>query len=134
MLIKKYVKYIYSVSSKPAILYALIGLLLALSYPIVNMHTDSDGSGWLPKDSKKLIIKNLYQEKFGSDEIVIVYLTFPDTVSETGHLKVLKQITDSITKNIHGFESVFSAYNIDRLKRVTGTKYAMQMKKKIFKY
>ena len=132
MLIKKYVKYIYSVSSKPAILYALIGLLLVLSYPIVNMHTDSDGSGWLPKDSKKLIIKNLYQEKFGSDEIVIVYLTFPDTVSEAGHLKVLKQITDSITKNIHGFESVFSAYNIDRLKRVTGTKYAMQMKKNYF--
>jgi len=132
MLIKKYIKYIYYISSRPLVLYTLIILLTALSYPILNIHTDNDGKGWLPGDSKKLVLKNLFQQKFGSDEIIVVYLTFPDTSTKSNRIKLLSRITDSVTNNLYGFEDVFSDYNIEQLKHIMGTKYANRMEKAYF--
>lgn len=132
MLIKKYIAYIKFSSSKPILLYFLALLILALSFPIFSIHTDGDGKGWLPKDSKKLYYKNLNQEKFGSDEIVIVYLTFPDTASQNYHIQKLKEITDSVSVHLKDFQSVFSNYSIQKTESLVGKKYANQMKDAYF--
>ncbi len=132
MIIKKYINYINTIASRPFLLLGLALLILALSYPIFDIHLDKDGKGWLPKNSKKLFYKNLYQEKFGSDEVVVLYLTFPDTASTDYHLLKLKQIDDSISKNIYGFESVFSKNNIGQIKHLVGSKYAQYMQDAYF--
>ena len=132
MLIKKYTIYVYFIASKPLLLGVLSLLVLLLSYPIFTIHTDSTGEGWLPKNSNKLRIKNLYQKKFGSDETLIIYLTFPDTTSKSYRIETLKKINDSLTKNIYGIEHVFSKYSIEQLKGLLGKKYAEKIESVYF--
>ncbi|MFA9392498.1 MAG: RND family transporter [Prolixibacteraceae bacterium] len=132
MLLKKYIVYIKYSSSKPILLIFLAVIILALSFPIRNIHIDGDGKGWLPKGSNKLFYKNLYQEKFGSDEVVVVYLTFPDSSTSTYHQQKLKEIADSVEMHLNGFQTVFSNYSIDQLEHLVGNKYASRMKDAYF--
>lgn len=131
-MIKQYIKYIYYVSSKPILLFLLVSIVLGLSFPIFNIHLDTDGQSWLPKNSKKLFYKNLHQQIFGSDELIILYLKFADTTTQEYHLLKLKQINDSIVKNLHGFDKVFSKYSITQIKDLTNKKYANELNKAYF--
>jgi uncharacterized protein len=107
-------------------------LILISSFPIFNIHTDSDGTGWFPKKSKQLINRNQFLKDFGSDELMMLYLTFPDTTSFDFRIEKLQQIGDSITANLYGFETVFSKYNVTKIGEVMGDKYAHRMEQAYF--
>jgi len=111
----------------------LLSLLIILgSYPVLKMHTDSNGEGWLPKNSKKLELRNQFLKDFGSDELMMLYLTFPDSSSRDYKLEMLGRISDSVSNCIYGFESVFSRYNILKIEEVMGAKYAQRMEQSYF--
>ena len=107
-------------------------IILASSFPIFNIHTDSNGEGWFPKKSKQLIDKNQFLKDFGSDELMMLYLTFPDSTSNEFRIEKLQQISDSVTKNLYGFETIFSKYNIQKIREVMGDKYAQRMNRAYF--
>ena len=107
-------------------------IVLASSYQIFSIHTDSDGEGWFPKKSKQLINKNQFLKDFGSDELMMLYLTFPDSASNEYKQELLQQINDSVTKNINGFETVFSKYSLSKIGEVMGDAYAKKLEHAYF--
>ena len=107
-------------------------VIIACSFPIFDIHTDSNGEGWFPKKSKQLINRNQFLNDFGSDELMMLYLTFPNTASNDFRIEKLQQVGDSITKKLYGFETVFSKYNVTKIAEVMGDKYAYRMQQAYF--
>src|ERR1035437_7042017 len=124
MILKKYIQYIQYAASKPYLLAILMTVFLLSSYPIFNIHSDSNGQGWLPKNSQQLIRKNQFINDFGSDEVMMLYLTFSDTCTSQYRLNRIQKLNDTISKSLYGFENIFSRYNISEITEVTGKNYA----------
>ena len=124
MILKKYIQYIQYAASKPYLLAILMTIFLLSSYPIFNIHSDSNGQGWLPKNSQQLIRKNQFINDFGSDEVMMLYLTFPDTCTSQYRLNRIQKLNDTISKSLYGFENILSRYNISEISEVTGKNYA----------
>lgn len=132
MIKRKYIQYIEFAARRPIILILLTLLFFALSFPILTIHFDNNGEGWYPKSSKRLQLKNQFIKDFGSDEMMMYLLTFPDTVSKERRVEMLKTLTDSLRKSIYNFETVFSKSNISDIEDVMGEKYASKMEKTYF--
>ena len=107
-------------------------IILAFSYPIFNIHFDDNGEGWYPENSERLLMKNKFVKDFGSDEMMMYLLTFPDTIPEVRRMELLRTLTDTIGKSIYNFENVFSKSNIHDVKAIMGEKYAHKMEHAYF--
>jgi len=127
MLKKIYINYIEFAIKKPIILILITILFLLFSYPILNIHFDNNGKGWYTKKSERLELKNQFVKDFGSDEMMIYLLTFPDSLSFDRRQELLYSLTDTVRKTIYSFENVFSRSNIYDIKSIMGEDYAQKM-------
>ncbi len=132
MIKRWYIQYVEFAAKRPVILLFITIFLFVFSYPILNIHFDNNGEGWYPKSSERLQLKYQFIKDFGSDEMMMYLLTFPDTVSKERRMEMLKNITDSIRKSIYNFETVFSKSNISDIDDLMGDKYALKIEKAYF--
>ncbi len=131
MLLKKYIQFIEYVVSRPFYLVVFSIFLLVSSFPIFNIHTDSTGEGWYPKNSKQLILKNQFIKDFGSDELMMLYLTFPDSSSSQSRMNSLQKVSASVS-SLYGFENILSRTNISAIKDLMGNSYANKIEHSYF--
>ncbi len=131
-MLKKYGQYIQYASSKPLLLILITSLILACSYPIFNIHQDPNGEGWLPKNSKQLLARNQFLKDFGSDELMLLYLTFPDTSTQQYRLNTLESISDKAGSSIYGFSTILSRSSISKVSSIMGKSYSKKMEKLYF--
>ena len=132
MIIKRYTQLINFLGQRPWLLIVLTLFVLAGSYPIFSIKGDETGEGWLPNNSKQLFYKNKFISDFGSDELMMLYLRFPDTCHAPYRLGVVKQVSDTITHTIKGFESIFSRANIADITDIMGRPYSKKIEKLYF--
>jgi predicted RND superfamily exporter protein len=132
MIKEKYRQYVTFAAKKPLLLLSLTLLLLVLSYPIRSIHFDNNGEGWYPKSSERLQLKNRFIKDFGSDEMMMYLLTFPNNTPPEKRAELLKNVSDSIKKKIYNIETVFSKSDISDIQRIVGEHYAQKMEKTYF--
>ena len=134
MIKRKYYQYIEFAAKHPIVLILLTILFLVFSYPILHlkMNFDNNGEGWYSKNSERFQLKKQFVKDFGSDEMMMYLLTFPDTILKERRLEYVKNLTDSINSSIYNFESVFSTCNISEFEGQLGSKYASKMEKIYF--
>ena len=133
MILKRYTTLINFLARRPAILLALAAMVLLCCYPIKNIHQDTTGEGWLPNNPRQLSYKNRFIREYGSDELMMLYLTFPNTYNADQRLTVVKKVNDTILHSIKGFESVFSRYNVEDINELMGSGYARKINNLYFK-
>lgn len=132
MIKRKYLQYVEFAAKRPIILVIISILFLAFSYPVFEIHMDNNGEGWYPKSSVRLQAKNQFIADFGSDEMMMYLLTFPDTTTKERRSEILKTLTDTISKSIYNFENVFSKSMVKNIAEIMGEKYASKFEKIYF--
>ncbi len=127
-----YLKYVKYVSQKPILLLVLAFCVIIGGLPILKIRINNSPEDWNPKGSTQLIDKTEFIKHFGNDEMMFLYLTFPDTASDNYRLDLVQNTSNSI-RNIVGFEDVFTRNNLSSIRESMGKKYTKKLEQVYFK-
>jgi predicted RND superfamily exporter protein len=127
-----YLKYVKYLSRKPLLLALLTLCVIIGGLPILQIRINNSPEDWNPKGSSQLIDKEEFIKHFGNDEMMFLYLTFPDSASDNYRLKLIQTVSNSI-RNIYGFEDVFTRNNLSSIRESMGKKYTQKLEDVYFK-
>jgi len=114
-----YLRYLNFINKKPLLLLMLCILILVAGKPGLKIRVNNNMEDWFPSSSKQLVDKKQFIQKFGSDELMFLLLTFPDTSSSAYKLKVLRDLSDSLV-SLNGFDQVLSSISSHNCYQVKG--------------
>jgi len=129
---KFYLRYITYAAKRPWLLILLMAIVILSGLPILKIHIANRPVDWYPENSRQLPDKLEFENYFGNDEVMVLYLTFPKGSSEDYKLDQLYNTSENIRK-IHGFDQTFSRLNLTSLKGLMGDEYVHKMEDIYFK-
>ncbi|HXB39073.1 MAG TPA: MMPL family transporter [Bacteroidia bacterium] len=126
-----YLKYVKYVSGKPLLIIVLVICVIIGGLPVLKTRIGNSPEDWNPKGSSQLTDKTEFIKHFGNDEIMTLYLTFPDSTPDDYRLTLLESLGDSIGK-LYGFEQVFSRSHLSSIRKIIGKKNTEKLDKAYF--
>lgn len=118
---KLYLAYLRKVLETPVLLVIISLLCILGGIPAIRVQVNNNLEDWFPANSEQLQNKRQFIEYFGSDELMFLLLTFPDTASERYRDEILETLSDSIS-GLYGFEQVLSRHQLSNLPGAFGLK------------